>query len=138
MVDEIITLKGLGVTGIGLYFATLFYKITMAILAKRSGSDESQIRDNTRQKIQDTKQISIKTLDVVGEIRKSQREHYRDFYEMKNENHEIHEVVTHKHNSGSPSIYNPELHDLIKDMNRNTKNLTEAIAGLAVKCKAIN
>ena len=130
MIGDVQTLKNLGIAAVAIYFGTLIYKIGMGLLNyanKKSLPDETEIRNKTREKIQDT---NLK----VNEIRNHQQKYIRDYFDTKNETHEMHEIVTLKGRGGTPAVYNPEMHDLLKDLNHNAKILSKAIDRLAARC----
>lgn len=123
------SIENLGIGGIALVVIYGAFKIIMVLLERKKDSQENQPRQDSRDKIIDTHK-------VVNSIEQRQKARDVTLFGIKEQTHDIHEVVTAK-NNGQYILYNPELHDLMKESNQNMKSLTQAISNLSVRCNAI-
>lgn len=102
----------------GTFAAIILYMVFNFLKSKKDGS-EIQIRDSSRQNIEDTKEgmkTLLKTMDSREKV----------FFEMRGDCEEIHKTITRTDDEGNTLIYQTKLRHSID-------NLSEAVKKLADK-----
>ena len=118
--DDLAVIKGITGLGVAIYTIKLMAGIITSQMNKKP--NETELKESSREKIADTN-------TVVKEIRNSQKARDLAFYEMKNENHDIHDVVTAKNENGIPIVYQTKLDLAINDLSNSIKILAEKSGG---------
>jgi len=116
MVSELLTIETIGVAGLSLFVIDKLFKV---IMAKKSGNGESTLKNESRDRILETK-------NNIKDVQNRQKSMMPDFYEQKGQVKAMHKIITATGNSGAPKVYNPDLHAAIT-------GLTNAVERLANK-----